>query len=499
MYKIMVVEDSKPIARDIVNKIKLNTEITQIETAYDGGSALDILKVRKPDILFADIKLPMMDGLTLIQKAKSMYSSMKCVIISGYDDFEYTHRAMKLQVDDYLLKPVKQENFKKIMSRLIHEIALFTYMSQGELISDILQNRGMMNREEIYLPNNYILSVIKVGMTPKCSVMITKNEIYEAMEMPASDGSVWVADTKISNEKVILFDLKRHSEESIKRMNQTIFQYLSKKHEQLNIIYSTILTQIEQLDIQYIELSNCLSNHILLNQSGVYCSSVSSGQHRQSKLNKAAAVFRIRMENVIRSKNLSNFHSELARNISIWEENIYPVAYIKQLLLLIFNLMDSFDLHGDKAIMEDPNTRVNRILCDSKSYHELKIKLCEQYKHWINEQKEKPGSPMELADQLVEFLRLHIYGNLTMQDIADEFNLSTSYISRIMKNYYNDSPIEYYNKLKIGEAKKLLTEHQEMLVKDIAEILGFYDQHYFSKVFKLYHGLSPVDYKMKSC
>ncbi|MNJ80116.1 HTH-type transcriptional activator Btr [compost metagenome] len=68
-----------------------------------------------------------------------------------------------------------------------------------------------------------------------------------------------------------------------------------------------------------------------------------------------------------------------------------------------------------------------------------------------------------------------------------------------MKNYYNDSPIEYYNKLKIGEAKKLLTEHQEMLVKDIAEILGFYDQHYFSKVFKLYHGLSPVDYKMKSC
>jgi two-component system, response regulator YesN len=51
--------------------------------------------------------------------------------------------------------------------------------------------------------------------------------------------------------------------------------------------------------------------------------------------------------------------------------------------------------------------------------------------------------------------------------------------------------------LKFGEAKKLLTEHHEMLIKDIAEILGFTDQHYFSKVFKMQYGISPADFKNK--
>ena len=84
-----------------------------------------------------------------------------------------------------------------------------------------------------------------------------------------------------------------------------------------------------------------------------------------------------------------------------------------------------------------------------------------------------------------------------MQDISDEFNISSSYISRLMKMYYNNSPMDYYNRLKIEEAKILLSRNPDMLVKDIAEILGFNDQHYFSKVFKMQYGLSPVDYKNK--
>ena len=49
---------------------------------------------QKPDILLTDIKMPMMDGLELISKAKEIYPELKCVVISGYGDFEFTHQAL---------------------------------------------------------------------------------------------------------------------------------------------------------------------------------------------------------------------------------------------------------------------------------------------------------------------------------------------------------------------------------------------------------------------
>lgn len=123
MYSIMVVEDSKPIVRDIIGKIQsIRPDIKEIVVTYDGVSALDMLKKQKPDILLTDIKMPMMDGLELISKAKEIYPELKCVVISGYGDFEFTHQALKLQVDEYILKPVDFEDFKRILQSLIYQI-----------------------------------------------------------------------------------------------------------------------------------------------------------------------------------------------------------------------------------------------------------------------------------------------------------------------------------------------------------------------------------------
>lgn len=126
---------------------------------------------------------------------------------------------------------------------------------------------------------------------------------------------------------------------------------------------------------------------------------------------------------------------------------------------------------------------------------DLEDKIIEYYNKFIQGRNERTGSPMAIAEKVEKYLRDNIYGNITMQDISDEFKISSSYISRLMKMYYGNSPMDYYNKLKIEEARKLLSENHDMLVKDIAEILGFSDQHYFSKVFKMQYGISPVDYK----
>ena len=70
MYKFLVAEDSKVILRDIVHLINEAGYDSVIKTAYDGEAAAELLKDFEPDIIFTDIKMPVIDGLTLIQKAR---------------------------------------------------------------------------------------------------------------------------------------------------------------------------------------------------------------------------------------------------------------------------------------------------------------------------------------------------------------------------------------------------------------------------------------------
>ena len=161
MYSIMVVEDSKPIVRDIISKIQsIRPDIKEIVVTYDGVSALDMLKKQKPDILLTDIKMPMMDGLELISKAKEIYPELKCVVISGYGDFEFTHQALKLQVDEYILKPVDFEDFKRILQSLIYQIDQRRIVHQEEMFSNLL--KGASEGEGMLGQSYMILSLIHI-------------------------------------------------------------------------------------------------------------------------------------------------------------------------------------------------------------------------------------------------------------------------------------------------------------------------------------------------
>ena len=69
-------------------------------------------------MVLTDIRMPYMDGLTLAEKIRQRYPSMKVVIFSGYDDFEYAQKAIKLNVTEYILKPVNVEELTSILKRI---------------------------------------------------------------------------------------------------------------------------------------------------------------------------------------------------------------------------------------------------------------------------------------------------------------------------------------------------------------------------------------------
>ena len=129
LYKIMLVDDEEEVRKSIIKKIDwADAGFEVVGDAENGEEALEKLEALEPDVVVTDIRMPYMDGLTLTEKIHQRHPSIKVVIFSGYDDFEYAQRAIKLNVTEYILKPVNVEEMtailKKIRKNLDEEIEM---------------------------------------------------------------------------------------------------------------------------------------------------------------------------------------------------------------------------------------------------------------------------------------------------------------------------------------------------------------------------------------
>ncbi|MBD2847527.1 response regulator [Paenibacillus sp. IB182496] len=119
MPSVLVVDDELPFCRALRSLVEtVDSRFTVVGEAYDGAEALVQLQAKKPDVLMTDIRMPMMDGLQLIEEAKRLQPGLITIILSSYPDFAYTQSAIRLRTDDYLLKPVRIPDLERTLHRV---------------------------------------------------------------------------------------------------------------------------------------------------------------------------------------------------------------------------------------------------------------------------------------------------------------------------------------------------------------------------------------------
>lgn len=122
MYKVLVVDDEK-IGRDGISfLLKQSSYDFDITEAQNGKVALQYIKNNDVDLLFTDIKMPFIDGIELIEIVAKMKPQMKIIILSGYSDFEYAKKAMKMGVSEYLLKPIDPNEFNSSLEKMVNQL-----------------------------------------------------------------------------------------------------------------------------------------------------------------------------------------------------------------------------------------------------------------------------------------------------------------------------------------------------------------------------------------
>ncbi len=118
MVKVVIFDDEILVLDAVQDLIDwARWELTLVGTATNGIDALELIEDHQPDIILTDIRMPGLDGLTLIEKISKIVPSTYCIIMSGFNEIEYYKKAIQLDVIDYLEKPITIERIENCLDK----------------------------------------------------------------------------------------------------------------------------------------------------------------------------------------------------------------------------------------------------------------------------------------------------------------------------------------------------------------------------------------------
>ncbi len=133
-----------------------------------------------------------------------------------------------------------------------------------------------------------------------------------------------------------------------------------------------------------------------------------------------------------------------------------------------------------------------------KALAKIKISLKAE-SHFLNRKIAKntrgDSSPEEVAAMVIQFIKENFTHDINLNTLAQKFNFNASYLSKLFKKHYDETPVKYLVNLRINEAKHLLRSKPELDIKAVGELVGYFDPFYFSRIFKHITGKSPSEYR----
>lgn len=183
LYSVLLVDDEEEVFQVIMKKLDWEGMGFRIAGyARNGVEALEMAEELSVDVVMTDIKMPYMDGLTLCRKLKEQYQKIKVIIFSGFDEFEYAREAIKIEAEEYILKPINANELREVFERI-----------KNNLDKELDEKRNIDKLREYYLESlpmlqeNFLTSLID-GRIPEDSI-----EEYAKLQ-PHAKGSLFCGD-----------------------------------------------------------------------------------------------------------------------------------------------------------------------------------------------------------------------------------------------------------------------------------------------------------------
>ena len=139
MFSALLVDDERNVLDTLLTDVDWNELGFDVpQTAANGQDALDRMTQNAVDLLVTDIRMPEMDGLTLLTAVRSRWPHTRCVILTAYDEFDYVHRALKLGIENFILKPLEIEEMTATVKRIVETLQQPSSQDESLIFQNVL-------------------------------------------------------------------------------------------------------------------------------------------------------------------------------------------------------------------------------------------------------------------------------------------------------------------------------------------------------------------------
>ena len=495
VYRVLVVDDEPPFIRSITRLVEsFNPQFKVVDHAYNGREALEKIDAQSVDVLITDIKMPVMDGVELLKELQEKKQDIATLIVSGYQDFEYAKAALKAGALDYLLKPIDKTQFAETFEALHAKLKQQHAAMREGLIYDLL-NGASVNEKNItryFDCDGYCAVNVLEGQYLSASHRVyykgsntLKKSIAGALEEVGIAGTVDMVELIPGKQYLLLACGDMDVSGAVKALEALDFT--------LNIVCSERFNDIWLLPNVLEKLDRCLQYRVVIGKKGLFC--LSDEDAETAKITGLDSLTVSKLDTLIQSQSFELLAKEISKLYLTWEQMEYGQRSIEKLSNQLVHLIQR---RFPEKFVTDFEHDLYYLIASAES-----LAIISSAMQWlvfeISGKREKPTSLAEdIMRKADQYIQKNLDGNISLQMACESLNVSQPYLSRIVRSFRDQSFNEYVTGIRIGKAREIMDDSPEILVKDVASIVGYEDQHYFSKVFKLVVGQSPTEYKSKN-
>lgn len=500
MLKVILVDDEPNVRQGVKMMIPWEElDMSVVAEGEDGDDGLNKILTVNPDIVIADVKMPGMTGIQMIEAAIKSGFDGKAVILSGYSDFTYAKEAMALGVKQFILKPVDEDELISCLKALHDEITaekanVIQLRKGSEYISEQTV-RGLLLGD---LPEGTDLSAYD-----NCGrfdvALISCTDAADSSERSAMMDMIRKHLATLENIDIITVDLSGMIAVIFKNWNTSkIREAMDRMCRDYNgrifiTVGKTALSKEEIAD-SYRSAGELYNKKFLYLHRGVIfpedTKTLSSASETAENMSKQIFTF-MEINDVTRiEETLDAFSDSLCRNAGTPEK--IKVSCITTVLDIKSFIVKS--LGEKKAEQFRDEVIIGQIGAMNSLYDIIKLMKTEFIEASNNFYGRTTKSTME---RVVQYIRANYSQELRLEMLANIFGYNSAYLGKVFHQYTGDNFNNYLDSIRIAEAKRLLAM-DEYKVYEVAERVGYTNINYFHNKFKKYVGISPLSYK-KMC
>ncbi|MEK3854150.1 response regulator transcription factor [Cytobacillus sp. FSL H8-0458] len=500
MFKVLLVDDESIITMGLQALLDWEDYGFEIvSTAESGEEALQFLKQNPIDLLVTDILMEEMTGLELIKEVKKVQPKVKSIVLTGYQEFEFIKQGLLLGIENYLVKPVDEDELVSTIRNVAQKLKAISGEGQKQESNTLMDNtlwqflNGDIEKKECLEK----LSLYNLEFNrPLYNVSILSYENGSNAEIAKENRNYieehYPVTCLFSPNQELLMIFEGTSEEELIQYNQKLTDYLKSDRSSSGLFYLAMgnpVKTIEELEKSFnlareYSLLQLYSNpNVLLSKRFVVDKQEELKKQQEFKENIVKQLLQAGKEDSLKVIDL--FFKDLIKHSNY----ISPQAVKKY----TFDLISYIHYYLQPDDLSYYTASVERMVY-SHDIHQLKAVLkeyCRELRLAINQEASK-RSP--IVQNVLDYIHAHYDQGVSLKTLGQQFHVNAIYLGQLFQKELGVVFSEYLNRFRLEKAKELLrTTHYR--AGEIGKMVGYSDTTYFYKQFKKTVGTTPSEWR----